>query len=176
MRVALDQRAERHHEVDVLVTVDIPDVRAASALKDDGAGRVDGSAARRRVDAFDERLLRSGEVLLRFSALACVGRHVNGNRRSDSCLTPLSSILNTQRDPLQRSHSGDRSTIPEARRSSRLPCSSTSSSNAVTDIPARSNTSLPSASKQVSLCDKQRISPNNPLKSAFSRIALGPAI
>jgi hypothetical protein len=42
-------------------------------------------------------------------------------KNSDSCLTPSSSILRTHREPLQDSHSGLGSTMPEANRSSRLP-------------------------------------------------------
>ena len=33
MRVPLNQRAERHHEIDVLVPVEIPDVRSAATLQ-----------------------------------------------------------------------------------------------------------------------------------------------
>ena len=65
MRMPLDQRAERHHEVDVFVAVDIPHMRALPALEKYRPGRVHGSAARRRVDAFDQRLLGALEPLLR---------------------------------------------------------------------------------------------------------------
>ena len=62
MSVAMNERAERHHEIDVLVTVDIPHLGAAAAFEDHGTGRVDSGAARGRVHAFDQGLLGAGEV------------------------------------------------------------------------------------------------------------------
>ena len=38
MSVSLDERAERHHEVDVFVAVGVPDVRALAALQKYRAG------------------------------------------------------------------------------------------------------------------------------------------
>jgi hypothetical protein len=81
-------------------------------------------------------------------------------------------FLRAQRDPLQRSRQGDRSTVPEAIKSSRFPFSSASSSNAVRTIPACKVTRFPSASSHVSLWERQSSSPNSPLKFARTRIVL----
>ena len=51
MSVTLDESAERHHEVDVLVAVGVPHVRAMPAFENDRAILVDGRATRRRVNA-----------------------------------------------------------------------------------------------------------------------------
>ena len=59
MRMPLNQRAERHHEIDVLVAVEVPDMRSAATLQHHRPRRVHGRAARRRVHAFDQRLLRA---------------------------------------------------------------------------------------------------------------------
>src|SRR5579864_5546551 len=66
----MDKRAERHHEVDVLVAVDVPDVGAVPALENDRAGRKHRRSARRRVDTFDQRLLGALEPLLRAGTAA----------------------------------------------------------------------------------------------------------
>jgi hypothetical protein len=47
MCVALNERTERQHEVNVSVAIRIPDVRAAPAFEDDRASRVDGGSTRR---------------------------------------------------------------------------------------------------------------------------------
>src|ERR1700684_1958847 len=57
MSMSVDERAKRHHEVDIFVAIDIPYTRSPAALEHDGSGSVHGSAARRRVHAFDQRLL-----------------------------------------------------------------------------------------------------------------------
>jgi hypothetical protein len=90
--------------------------------------------------------------------------------KSDSCLTPFRSILSTHREPRQASDSGDGSTVPEAIRSSLFPCSSASASRAVRIIPACKETRFPSVSSQVSSWERHSNSPNNPLKSARTRI------
>jgi hypothetical protein len=94
-------------------------------------------------------------------------------RRSDSCRTPFPSIRSTHFEPLQVNQSGAGSTVPVATRSSRLPSSSESSSYAVTSIPARKATGRPSGSRHVSSCDRHKMSPNNPLKSARTRLGMG---
>src|SRR2546429_5813822 len=71
----------------------------------------------------------------------------------------------THLEPLHWSQSGDGSTIPVARSSSRCPCSE-SSSEAVKGLPGRSSSSAPVSSVQVGPCDRHRSSPNSPLKSA----------
>ena len=48
MRMPVDERAKRHHEIDVLVSVEIPDVRSAAALEHDRSRRVNGDTARWR--------------------------------------------------------------------------------------------------------------------------------
>ena len=73
VRVALDGRAEGHHEVDVFVAVEIPDVGAVPFFDDDRALAIDGGAARGRVHAFDQRLLGEGEPLAGFGAV-CRGQ------------------------------------------------------------------------------------------------------
>jgi len=100
---------------------------------------------------------------------------LDGAPKSDSCITPSRSICRIQREPRQLSSSGEGSTIPEATRSSRFPCSSASSSNTVRTIPLRKFTTIPWASTHVSSCDRQSISPNNPLKSARTRIVFDSA-
>ncbi len=92
---------------------------------------------------------------------------------SDSDLTPLSSSFSTHCEPRHCSHSGDGSTVPVATRSSRFPCSSASSSNAVSDWPANSVTSAPERSVQVGPCDRHSTSPKRPLKSARTHCDLG---
>ena len=46
MRMPLDERAERHHEIDVFVSVEIPHVRPAAAFQYDRPRRIHGRATR----------------------------------------------------------------------------------------------------------------------------------
>ena len=91
-------------------------------------------------------------------------------RISDSWRTPLRSILKIHFEPRHCSQSGACSTTPVAIRSSRFPAASASSSKAVTIIPAWRCTRSPASSLHVSSCERHRISPKSPLKSARSRI------
>ena len=73
----MNERAERHHEVDVFVAVNVPYVRAVAAFQQDRAGCVDGGPARRRVHALDQRLLCAFETFrdrVRAACFAYMGR------------------------------------------------------------------------------------------------------
>ena len=79
VRVALDGCAERHHEVDIFVAIEIPDVGTAAFLEDYRAIFEDGFATRRGVNSFDQGLLSAVEPFAGFCAVC--GGHV-GNVNS----------------------------------------------------------------------------------------------
>ena len=112
MRVSLDQCAEGHHEIHVLVAVGIPDVRTAAALQKEWATGVHGVPARRRVYSFDQGLLGAFKPLLGA-----------GSRFGDLCHSLIQSAMpppsTTRAAPVMNDESS------EARNSTALAISST---------------------------------------------------
>ena len=45
MRMSLDQRAERHHEIYIFIVIDVPYARAMAPFQDNWAGRIHGCAS-----------------------------------------------------------------------------------------------------------------------------------
>ena len=66
----LNKRAKRHHEIDILVAVGVPYMRAVPAFQKNRAGRIDRSPPRRRVHPFDQGLLGSLEQFPRAVGLS----------------------------------------------------------------------------------------------------------
>src|SRR5438309_8913612 len=86
MGMALDQSAERHHEVDVFIFVRVPHVRTTATLEHHRAASVNGGSPRRRVHALNQRLLGPLKPLLRTSAAA--GRDCVFSQTGTSCSLP----------------------------------------------------------------------------------------
>src|SRR5580700_8214630 len=72
MSMSMDQRAKRHHEINIFIAVNIPYARSLAAFQQDGSRGVHRGPVRGRIHALDQRLVCTFKPFCRSSPASCL--------------------------------------------------------------------------------------------------------